>query len=98
MGDEKSRRIDGALSGLIKNLLPSLPDEDEADAEERLRHAVQLGKSILHGYTVLSIVFLSLADVDDSHDDSVDLSDVNQAPDLIKKKCERLLATLPAYC
>ncbi|KAA6411575.1 MAG: spindle pole body component (Alp6) [Lasallia pustulata] len=72
MGDEKSRRIDGALSGLIKNLTSSLPDEDEADAEERLRHAVQLGKSILHG-----------------HDDSVDLSDVNQAPDLIKKKLLR---------
>lgn len=52
MGDERGYRIDGALSGLIKNLIPSLPDEDEADAEGRLRHAVEFGKSILHRYSV----------------------------------------------
>ena len=37
--------------------------------------------------------FLILANVADSHDGSVELSDVNQAPDLIKKKRERFLLT-----
>lgn len=55
MGDEKGHRIDGAFSGLIKNLIPSLPDEDKADAEERLRHAVQFGKSILHRYKLCPV-------------------------------------------
>lgn len=58
MGDERAYRIDGALSGLIKTLIPPLTNDEETDAEEKLRQAVQFGKSILHRYTLqdMSIV------------------------------------------
>lgn len=58
MGDERAYRIDGALSGLIKNLIPSLPNDDGSDAEEKLRQAVLFAKSILHRYTLQNMSFL----------------------------------------
>lgn len=58
MGDERAYRIDGALSGLIKNLIPSLPNDDGSDAEEKLRQAVLFAKSILHRYTLQDMSFL----------------------------------------
>jgi len=47
MADEKTQRIQDALSSLVDALIPTIPDEDEADADERHDNAVDLARSIL---------------------------------------------------
>ncbi|KAI9881450.1 MAG: Microtubule-nucleating Tub4p (gamma-tubulin) complex component [Pleopsidium flavum] len=47
MADEKAQRIHDALSSLVDALIPTIPDEDEADADERHDNAVDLARSIL---------------------------------------------------
>lgn len=47
MGDDKAQRLDDALSSLVDILIPTLPDEDEATADERHDHALELARSIL---------------------------------------------------
>lgn len=53
MGDEKAQRLDDALSSLVDSLIPTLPDEDEATADERQEDALDLARSIIEGYTLL---------------------------------------------
>jgi hypothetical protein len=43
----KTQRIQDALSSLVDALIPTIPDEDEADADERHDNAVDLARSIL---------------------------------------------------
>lgn len=47
MGDEKAQRLDDALSSLVDILVPALPDEDEATADERHDDALELARSII---------------------------------------------------
>lgn len=47
MGDEKTQRLDDALSSLVDILIPALPDEDEAAADERHGDALELARSII---------------------------------------------------
>lgn len=47
MGDEKAQRLDDALSSLVDILIPALPDEDEAAADERHDDALELARSII---------------------------------------------------
>ena len=50
MGDEKAQRLDDALSSLVDILIPALPDEDEATADERHDDALELARSIIDKY------------------------------------------------
>ena len=50
MGDERSRRVNDALSSLVQTFVPPLQDEDKAIAEERHEEALDLAKSIIEGY------------------------------------------------
>lgn len=52
MGDEKTQRLDDALSSLIDILIPTLPDEDEAAADERHDDALELARNIIDKYDV----------------------------------------------
>lgn len=54
MGDERSRRVDDALSTLIARLVPQNPDEDDATADERHEHKFDLAKNIIEGYSRLT--------------------------------------------
>ena len=47
MGDEKAQRMDDALSSLVDILIPALPDEDEASADQRHDNALELARSII---------------------------------------------------
>ena len=47
MGDEKAQRLDDALSSLVDILIPALPDEDEASADQRHDNALGLARSII---------------------------------------------------
>lgn len=47
MGDEKAQRLDDALSSLVDILVPTLPDEDEAAADERHDDALELARNII---------------------------------------------------
>lgn len=47
MGDEKAQRLDDALSSLVDILIPALPEEDEAAADERHDDALELARSII---------------------------------------------------
>ena len=47
MGDEKAQRLDDALSSLVDILVPALPDEDEASADQRHDDALELARSII---------------------------------------------------
>lgn len=49
MGDEKSQRLDDALSSLVDALIPKLPEEDEITVDERREDALDLARSILDG-------------------------------------------------
>lgn len=53
MGDEKAQRLDDALSSLVDTLIPTVPDEHEAAADERRDNALDLARSIIEGYTLL---------------------------------------------
>ena len=52
MGDDKAQRLDDALSSLVDILIPALPDEDEAVADERHDDALELARSIIEKCTV----------------------------------------------
>ena len=52
MGDDKAQRLDDALSSLVDILIPALPDEDEAAADERRDDALDLARSIIDEYDV----------------------------------------------
>ena len=56
MGDERAQRLDDALSSLVDTLIPALPDEDEATADERRDDALDLARSIIEGYPPFSWV------------------------------------------
>ena len=47
MGDEKAQRLDDALSSLVDILIPALPGEDEASADQRHDNALELARSII---------------------------------------------------
>ena len=47
MGDEKAQRLDDALSSLVDILIPVLPGEDEASADQRHENALELARSII---------------------------------------------------
>ncbi|KAL6721335.1 Microtubule-nucleating Tub4p (gamma-tubulin) complex component [Lecanora helva] len=49
MGDERSQRLDDALSSLVDILVPKLHNEDEATADERHDDALDLARSIIEG-------------------------------------------------
>lgn len=49
MGDEKTRRIDDALSSLVELLIPAAQAGDEARDEERHSHGVELANNIIEG-------------------------------------------------
>ena len=49
MGDERAQRLDDALSSLVDTLIPVLPGEDEATADERHDDALDLARSIIDG-------------------------------------------------
>jgi hypothetical protein len=51
MGDERSHRVDDALSTLIARLVLQNPDEDDATADERHEHNFDLAKNIIEGYS-----------------------------------------------
>lgn len=51
MGDERSHRVDDALSTLIARLLPQGQDEDDATADERHEQTFNSAKNILEGYS-----------------------------------------------
>lgn len=53
MVDEKAQRLDDALSSLVDTLIPPLPEEDEAAADERHDNALDLARSIIEGYVLL---------------------------------------------
>ena len=50
MGDDKAQRLDDALSSLVDGLIPVLPDEDEATADERHDDALDLARTIIERY------------------------------------------------
>ena len=50
MGDDKAQRLDDALSSLVDILIPVLPEEDEAAADERHDDALDLARNIIEGY------------------------------------------------
>ena len=50
MGDERAQRLDDALSSLVDILIPTLPDEDEATADERHDDALELARNIIEKY------------------------------------------------
>ena len=50
MGDERAQRLDDLLSSLVNNLIPILPDEDEATADDRRDEAFDLSSRILAEY------------------------------------------------
>ncbi len=50
MGDERSRRVDDALSTLIARWVPQNQDEDDATADERHERTFDLAKNILERY------------------------------------------------
>lgn len=52
MGDDKAQRLDDALSSLVDILIPPLPDEDEAAADERHDDALELARRIIDEYHV----------------------------------------------
>jgi len=54
MGDERAQRLDDALSSLVDTLIPTLPNEDEATADERHDDALDLARSFLEGYMAMS--------------------------------------------
>lgn len=88
MGDEKSQRLDDALSSLVGQLIPTLQDEDEATVEERREDALHLARSIIDGWAIrIQFHKLSLTP-SASHGSPAVVSDVNHAADLIKKKRE----------
>lgn len=53
MVEEKTQRLDDALSSLVDTLIPALPDEDDATADERHDHALDLARGIIEGYNLL---------------------------------------------
>ncbi|KAK4693855.1 gamma-tubulin complex component 3, partial [Lecanoromycetidae sp. Uapishka_2] len=56
MGDEKSQRLDDALSSLVDTLIPKLPEEDEATVDERREDALDLARTILDGHGSPAVV------------------------------------------
>ena len=52
MGDEKAQRLDDALSSLVDTLVPILPDEDEATADERHDDALNLARGVIEGHVL----------------------------------------------
>ena len=65
MGDEKSHRVNDALSTLVDVLVPRRQGEDNATADDRHEHALCLTKSIIEGYascldTLRKILFADL--------------------------------------
>ncbi len=63
MGDEKAQRLDDALSTLVDTLIPVLPDEDEATADERHDEALDLARGIIEGHVTSSHLWLETANV-----------------------------------
>ena len=58
MGDDRSQRVDSALSALVDTLIPPLPDEDDAILDERRDNAIELARNIINGSAISSIDFL----------------------------------------
>lgn len=95
MGDAKAQRLDDALSSLVDILVPALPDEDEATADERHDDALELARSIIdtcvayEGAPECWLIFLC------SQGSPAIASDVNHAAELIRKKCKRITSNAP---
>lgn len=53
MVDEKAQRLDDALSSLVDTLIPAIPGENEATADERHDDALDLARSIIEGYVLM---------------------------------------------
>ena len=49
MGDDKSQRLDDALSSLVDQLIPISQDDDEVAIEERREEALHSARTILEG-------------------------------------------------
>lgn len=98
MGDEKAQRLDDALSSLVGILVPALPDEDEATADERHDDALELARSIIDKCVYRERVLqrqLTLLTFLCSHGSPSVASDVNHAAELIRKKCKLLPSNAP---
>ena len=63
MGDEKAQRLDDALSSLVDTLIPVLPDDDEATADERHDDALDLARGIIEGHVLPKDLSLGIANV-----------------------------------
>lgn len=87
MGDEKAQRLDDALSSLVDILVPTLPDEDEATADERHDDALELARSIIDKYEAYVRAHAERLIYFSSQGSPAVASDVNQAAELIRKKC-----------
>ena len=64
MGDEKARRVEDALTSLVKILVPPLrSDEENTVDRERRNNALNLAKNIIEGYrrtsTLYGVLFLT---------------------------------------
>jgi len=50
MSANRARRIDEGLSALVDNILPTIGDEDEDEADVRHENALELARSIIDRY------------------------------------------------
>ncbi|KAL8746043.1 MAG: hypothetical protein Q9190_001880 [Brigantiaea leucoxantha] len=56
MGDERTQRVESALSALVDALIPSLPNEDRASLNERRDDALDLARNIIDDQPSSSVV------------------------------------------
>lgn len=89
MGDDKSQRLDDALSSLVDALILKIPEEDEATVDERREDALDFARSIIDGWVFRINAGKPSLIQSASHGSPAVVSDVNHAADLIKKKRER---------
>lgn len=95
MGDDKAQRLDDALSSLVDILIPALPDEDEAVADERHDDALELARSIIEKCAVHEGAYEYRLTSSCSQGSPAVVSDVNHAAELIRKKCNVLPSNAP---
>lgn len=56
MGDEKTRRVNDALSSLVDLFIPLSQEEDEVLDKEKLDNGVELARSIIEGQVSTTLI------------------------------------------
>lgn len=56
MGDEKTRRVNDALSSLVDLFIPLSQEEDEALDKEKHDNGVELARSIIEGQVSTTLI------------------------------------------